>query len=254
MDASLIVVLAGSAVAGFVQGISGFAFALVATAIWTLVLTPQVSAPLVVACSLAGQLVSIRHVLPHLDLRRAAPLIVGGAVGIPVGILLLTRVDPVAFKAVVGGILAVYCPAMLLAGSLPQVTGGGVLADAAVGAVGGVMGGLGGLNGPAPTLWCALRGWPRDSQRAVFQSYILFAQFFTLLGYLLAGTVTADSVRLAAWAIPAMVLPNLLGTRLYARISDLAFRRVVLVLLFVTGLALLATNVPLLLAHGPARG
>jgi hypothetical protein len=32
------------------------------------------------------------------------------------------------------------------------------LADGGIGLIGGMMGGLGGLNGPAPTLWCSLRG------------------------------------------------------------------------------------------------
>jgi hypothetical protein len=34
MDSTLVVVLAGAVAAGFVQGLSGFAFGLVATSIW----------------------------------------------------------------------------------------------------------------------------------------------------------------------------------------------------------------------------
>lgn len=249
MDAQVAVVAAGAAVAGFVQGVSGFAFALVATAVWAQVLVPQVAAPLVVMCSLFGQALSIRYVLPNLDLRRAAPLLLGGVAGVPLGIALLDRVDPAGFKAAVGAILAVYCPAMLLARRLPLVTGGGRWADGAAGLVGGVMGGLGGLNGPAPTLWCALRGWDRDAARAVFQTYVLVVQAWTLAGYLVAGSVDAASLRLFAWAVPAMVVPNLLGVRLYARVSDVQFRRIVLLLLFLTGLGLLWNGVPALLAR-----
>lgn len=254
MDVQVALVVAGAAAAGFVQGISGFAFALVATAFWAQAgLPPQVAAPLVVMCSLAGQAMSIRYVLPYLDLRRAAPLLVGGALGVPLGILLLHRVDPAAFKIVVGLVLVIYCPVMLLAGRLPRVIGGGRWADGAAGLVGGVMGGLGGLNGPAPTLWCALRGWDRDVQRATFQTYVLCIQAWTLAGYLLSSSVGGASLRLLAWALPAMVVPNLLGVRLYSRISDLHFRRLVLLLLFATGLVLLLQGVPAALGRLVAR-
>ena len=252
MTHEIALVLAGAAAAGFVQGISGFAFGLIATAIWAPALPPQTFVPLLVICSLSGQLISIRRMLPYLDLRLAAPMVLGGACGVPLGIWLLRRIDPVTFKAVVGAILAVYCPAMLLAARLPRFAGGGRWADAAAGLAGGVMGGLGGLNGPAPTLWCALRGWERNTQRAVFQTFILFAHAFTLTGYIVSGGVGPEVIRLAFWALPAMLIPNLLGVALYARISDAAFRRVVLLLLFATGIALLLANVPILLARrGP---
>ena len=254
MTHEIALVLAGAAAAGFVQGISGFAFGLIATAVWAPVLPPQQFVPLLVICSLFGQLLTIRRMLPHLDLRLAAPMVLGGLCGVPIGIWLLRRIDPVAFKAVVGAILAVYCPAMLFAARLPRFTGGGGWADAAAGLVGGVMGGLGGLNGPAPTLWCALRGWERNTQRAVFQTFILFAHTFTLVGFAIAGTLGAEVGRLSLYALPAMLLPNLLGVALYARISDVAFRRVVLLLLFATGIALLLSTVPVLLArHGPGN-
>ena len=71
----------------------------------------------------------------------------------PIGVALLQRIDPDAFRLAVGILLVVWCPAMLLARELPRVDRGGRLADAAAGMVGGVMGGPGGLTGPAPTLW-----------------------------------------------------------------------------------------------------
>ncbi len=77
--------------------------------------------------------------------------------GAPLGVVLLQRIDPTAFKLAVGLLLVVWCPAMLLARGLPCVTRGGRLPDATARWIGG-MGGLGRLSGPAPTLWAALQG------------------------------------------------------------------------------------------------
>jgi uncharacterized membrane protein YfcA len=180
-------------------------------------------------------------------MRRVLPFLLGGVAGVPLGVLLLRVVDPLGFRLVVGLLLVVWCPAMLLARELPRVTRGGWLADAVAGLLGGVLGGLGGLSGPAPTLWTTLRGWGRDAQRAVLQSFNLAMHGLTMAAYLAAGTITAEAAWLFLVVAPAMLLPALLGARLYGRFGDEGFRRVVLALLAASGVILLATTLPQLL-------
>jgi hypothetical protein len=122
------------------------------------------------------------------------------------------------------------------------VTGGGKWADAGAGWVGGIMGGLGGLTGPAPTLWCALRGWSRDTQRAVFQSFNLVMQTVTMAAYVATGTIDAAAVWMFAIVAPAMLVPTLIGARLYQRFSDAGFRRLVLWLLTASGAMLVLSS------------
>ena len=55
MDSTWWIVIVGAIVAGFVQGLSGFAFSLVATSIWIWFLPPQLVAALAVFGALAGQ-------------------------------------------------------------------------------------------------------------------------------------------------------------------------------------------------------
>ena len=238
MTGSDALVLAGAAAAGFVQGVSGFALGLVAMVFWSGVLPPTVAAPLIALGSVAGQALSIRQVWPSLDLRRAAPMVLGGVLGVAPGVLLLPLIDPGAFRTVVGVLLCVYCPVMLLLGRIPHIRWGGRAADGAVGFIGGVMGGLAGLAGPAPILWCALRGWDRDTQRAMFQTFLLAAQAAGLVAFAAAGLLTAELGRLALWVLPAILVPSWLGTRLYARLGGETFRRLVLVVLLLTGAVL----------------
>jgi uncharacterized protein len=236
------VVAVGAAAAGFVQGLSGFAFGLVAMAIWAWVLDPALAAPLVVFGSLVGQLLSAGTIRRGFDARRVLPFVLGGVAGVPLGVALLRQIDPVGFRLAVGLLLVVWCPAMLFARDLPRITRCGRLADAVAGWIGGVMGGLGGLTGPAPTLWTTLRGWDRDAQRAVFQVFNLAMHAVTMASYLVAGTVTAEASRLFLVVAPAMLLPALLGARLYRRFSDLAFRRLVLGLLAAAGAVLVVSS------------
>jgi len=240
-------VLIGAVVGGFVQGLSGFAFGMVAMAFWAWSVEPQVAGPLVVACSFLGQLLSIGTVRSAFAPRLVLPFIAGGVLGVPLGALLLPRIDQTLFKAVIGALLVVWCSLMLIARNLPLVRGGGKLADAAVGIIGGIMGGLGGLSGPAPTLWCTLRGWERDAQRAVFQSFNLTMQTVTLATYGATGILTGEALRLVAVAAPAMLIPVLLGAKVYGRLSGVGFRRLLLALLLLSGIGLLASALPQLM-------
>jgi uncharacterized protein len=107
------------------------------------------------------------------DWTRVAPFIVGGLLGLPLGLWLLPRIDAAMFRGFVGALLALWCPLMLLAPRLPQLKAGDRVADGVAGAVGGLMGPLGGFSGAVPTLWCTLRGYERDTQRAVIQNFNL---------------------------------------------------------------------------------
>jgi len=65
--------------------------------------------------------------------------------------------------------------------------------------------------------------------------------------YLATGMVTRDMLPLFAMVAPAMLVPSLLGARVYIGISAARFRQVVLGLLTASGVALLAASVPRLL-------
>jgi uncharacterized membrane protein YfcA len=245
MDLILIVV-AGGVLAGFVQGLSGFGFGLTAMSLWAWTLEPQLAAVLGVFGALTGQLIQAITVRRGFDLRRLLPFLLGGLAGLPLGMWLLPRLDVPLFKGVLGLFIVVVCPLMFVAHRLPRISKGALAGDAISGAAGGAMGGLGGFTGVLPTLWCQLRGFEKDAQRAVIQNFNLTMLLVTFGSYLATGLVKRDMVPLLAILAPAMLVPSLLGARLYAGISDSGFRRVVLGLLTLSGVALLISAVPVL--------
>ena len=63
MEISFIFII-GACLAAFVQGLTGFAFALIAMSFWVWVLPPQISAPLVVFASLWCHIISLSKEQP----------------------------------------------------------------------------------------------------------------------------------------------------------------------------------------------
>lgn len=239
----------GAACAGFVQGLSGFGFSLVALSFWAWALPPQLAAVLSVFGALSGQLLAAFTVRRGFEAKKVLPFIAGGLLGLPIGLWLLPQVDVVSFRAFVGGLLALWCPAMLFSARLPHLAVGGRAGDAVAGMAGGLMGPLGGFTGAVPTLWCTLRGYERDTQRAVIQNFNLSMLAVTMASYLLRGQVQASMAPAMAVVLPALLLPALAGMRLYTRISPQTFRQIVLSLLTLSGLAMLANALPKLLAR-----
>lgn len=247
MDSTLWLLAGGAALAGFVQGLSGFAFGLVATSIWAWWLPPQLVAAMSVFGAMTGQIAAVLTARRPMRWPLLAPLLAGGLCGLPLGVWLLPTLDSVSFQFGLGLLLALWCPMMLMSRRIPRVAFGGHWADAVAGVAGGVAGALGGFTGPLPTLWCTLRGWDKDTLRGVIQNFNLVMLSATFVSYLASGLVTTAMLPQMAVVAPALLVPVLLGARLYTGISPEAFRRVVLALLTCAGLALLAKAVPALL-------
>jgi uncharacterized membrane protein YfcA len=233
-----VVVAAGALLAAFAQGLSGFAFSLIALSVWLHVLAPKVAGPLAIACSLTAQCFAIVHMSRHFRLKLLWPFLIGGLFGAPLGVLLLDYADPKLFRIGVGLFLLAYASFMLFAKPMTPVRAGGRLADGGIGFVGGVMGGLAGLSGAVPTAWCMLRGWAKDTSRSVYQPFNAAIQAMAMATLLGTGTLTRDVVTYMLISVPAMALGVWLGLKAYSRVSEVQFRRLVLWLLLASGASL----------------
>lgn len=233
----------GAASAGFVQGLSGFGFSLVSMSFWAWGLMPQQAAVLATIGGLIGQVLAAFGARRRVDWAAVWPFLAGGFCGLPLGFVLLGQVDVTGFRVFVGALLALWCPLMLFGSHLPRVPGGRV-ADAAAGAIGGLMGPLGGFTGAVPTLWCTLRGMQRDAQREVIQNFNLAMLGATTVVYAQQGLVTSADLPAIAVVALSLLVPTLVGMRVYHAISPQAFRNVVLGLLTASGVVMLAAALP----------
>ena len=234
------IIAAGAIFAGFVSGLAGFGTGLIALGFWLHVVGPLVAAPLVAIASVAAQLQSIGMVRHAIVPGRVMPFLVGGILGLPLGVWLLTLVEAGPFKLGTGIFLVLYSVVLLALGRPTFTLGAGPwrLADGSIGFSGGILGGIAGLSGALPTAWCGLRGWDKDEQRGVYQPYNLTILVLVLGAYSVQGLLTSETIILGAIALPGTLLGTWFGKKAYLRLGDMAFRRVVLLLLLFSGVSL----------------
>ncbi|HYU12362.1 MAG TPA: sulfite exporter TauE/SafE family protein [Stellaceae bacterium] len=230
---------AGTFAAAFVTGLAGFAFGIVAAAVWVHFLAPAQAAALIVAFGLIVQGVSVWKLRRAIKWPRLVPFLIGGAIGVPIGAEVLRWTAPGNLRVAVGAILVVFSLWNLFRPSLASMARAGVVADGAVGVVNGVIGGATGLAGIAAVIWCSLRGWPPAEQRAVFQPAGVAVFVMTGLWLGGAGMIGLDTLRLFLIGLPALAVGTWAGLKLFGRLDDAAFRRIVLALLLISGLSLL---------------
>ena len=99
---------AGIFAAAFVTGLAGFAFGIVAAAVWLHFLAPNQVAPLIAAFALIVQGASVWKLRRAVKFGRIWPFVLGSAIGVPLGAELLRWAPAVQMRMAVGGLLIAF--------------------------------------------------------------------------------------------------------------------------------------------------
>ncbi len=242
-SSTLAFLLFGALCAGFVTGFAGFGTGLVASGFWFHVLPPAFVPPMVVMASVTGQLIGLAKLRPKFDWPRAAPYLLGGALGVPLGVVALSYASPGLLRLCAGIFLVCYAASQLSGLTRLSIgSWGGRPSDAAVGLGGGILGGFAGLSGPLPLIWLQLRGGPSATQRAVYQPFNLIVLAIAGAGMATAGRIDMAVLQAMLLAVPGTALGAWLGAHFYRKASEVLFRRVVLALLLASGLLLVGQS------------
>jgi uncharacterized membrane protein YfcA len=228
---------AGTFAAGFVTGLAGFAFGIVAATVWLHFLAPAQVAPLIAAFALIVQGASVWKLRRAVRIGRIWPFVLGSAIGVPFGAELLRFAPVVQMRMAVGGLLVAFA---LYNWFRPDSTvAARAMADGTVGVVNGVVGGATGLAGIAAVVWCNLRGWPPAEQCAVFQP--VGVATFVMIALWLGGTgmIGSATAMLFLLGLLALALCTWAGLKSFGRLNEAGFRRVVFGLLLLSGVSLL---------------
>ena len=243
MDATVLAIfLVSTFCGGIVTGLAGFAMGLVVSGVWLHIFTPLQTTTFIVGFGLLVQSYAIWRLRRSFNWRHVVPLIIGSVVGVPIGASLLPYIEPAYLRLGVGVLLIFYGIYGLLAPPIPPLPANRP-AEVGIGFVNGILGGMTGLAGVFVTIWAASRGWSRHEQRSVYQPVLLASFILTAISLAAHGAVTATVVKYYLAGLPALGAGMLIGFALYGRIGEATFRKVVLLLLLVSGCVLVVPEI-----------
>ncbi|WP_342723507.1 sulfite exporter TauE/SafE family protein [Bradyrhizobium sp. B097] len=236
---------AGSAAGGFINGLAGFGTALFALSFWLQILPPTEAVSMVVIMSVVSGLQGVALVRQSIQDNpvRLSRFLVPGLAGIPVGTNLLAVVNPLTIKLVVATFLISYGGFIMARRGLPRSARQWPVVDCCVGFVGGILGGAASLSGVVPTMWCALQPWTKSEQRAVLQPFNVLILAISAAVFCASGYYSAQTVPLILIALPITLIFAQIGIWTFKRMTDDQFRRLLVGLMFASGVILVAKEV-----------
>ena len=243
MDYGYIAFLAaGAAAGGFINGLAGFGTALFALGFWLQIMPPIMAVPIVVVMSVISGLQGawvVRHAIFDQP-KRLARFLVPGIAGVPLGVAALTALDPQYVKITIGGMMLFYGGFFVLSRSLPKFDRPTPIVDSVIGFLGGILGGAASLSGALPTMWCSMRPWTKTETRAVLQPFNIAILSLAAVVFILRGNYTWVVVQNILLALPITLLFAQIGIALFKRLEDDQFRRLLITMMFISGIILLA--------------
>jgi uncharacterized protein len=237
LDVTLVLMVISVFAGSIVAGVAGFAFSAVSGAILLHWVPATTAVPLLLACSITTQLLSITKLWSTMQWRKCMPFLLGGFIGIPVGTKLLEGLDAHVFAVAFGIFLVCYGAYMLLGPNI-VIRRGNRLVDVAAGFAGGITGGSIAFPGAIPTIWCSIRGLAKHDQRGIVQPFILLMQLATLFYFSKLGIIASGTLATYLLCAPAVLGGTWLGLRLFDCVDDVMFRRLVLTFLLISGATL----------------
>jgi uncharacterized membrane protein YfcA len=234
-------VMAAVLVAALVSSIAGFAFSAICGAmLFKLINNPVEVVELMMVCSIAGQTWMTWALRHSITWRPLLLFLLGGLLGLPLGFYILLHSDAVVYSRGTGALLVLYAAYMLFRRPILWRRQRPLL-DSLSGFVGGITGGAAAFPGAFVTIWCGMKGWDKERQRALYQPFILVMQVaaIAILTLLRPRGAIAPSLVLSSMVyLPAMLCGTMLGMTYFQRLNERQFFVAVNMLLIISGVSL----------------
>jgi uncharacterized membrane protein YfcA len=217
--------------AAIVRGYSGFGFSLLVITALSLLMPPATIIPSMFMLEIAASLHLLPAIWKDIHWRTLAPLIIGCAIGTPLGVWFLANVPaPPMQVALALFVLTAVC--FLWWGFVLKAMPGTV-ASGAVGAASGLANGAFGIGGPPAILFYFASPAGNVAGRASLIAYFLMTDVIGLTFLSREGLITRPTLYMATIFLPALILGNWIGARGFKRTDPATFRKGVLILLAV---------------------
>ena len=107
--------------------------------------------------------------------------------------------------------------------------------------IGGILGGLFGVGGPPVVLYFLAVADSKEHYIGTTQMFFLFNMIYDFIGRILSGMVTAVTLQNALLSVPTILIGLWIGARLFERIDAEILKKIVYFLMFLDGCYMLLT-------------
>jgi len=224
-------------VAGIIRGYSGFGFSMVAVMSLSLIFPPVEVVPLILVLEIVASVSLLPRVWRQVDWRSLLWLSMGVLLGTPAGVYLLANVPARPMRAAIA--ITVMTLVVLLWRGFALKTMPGRNQTLFTGVASGLLNGAATIGGPPVILFYLSTPAGVAVSRASIIAFFLGLDFLTFVICLSQGLVHAKTGVMAGACLIPLLIGISLGSHFFNQSNEESFRRKVLVLLMILGIAAL---------------
>lgn len=220
----------------FVQAVAGFGLPMVATPFLVALFGIRTAVPLLAIIILELQIIMIVRYRLALDTRTVLRISAAAILGIPIGVLLLSRIPETISITLLGLLLIFYVLYSIFGLPIPE------LKDSKWAYFFGFLSGMGGgaynMAAPSMIIYADTQRWEPRLFKGNLQVCFLIITVVAILTHALSGNLNSNVLIKSTIAIPFVLLAALTGFYLDRFINPALFRKIVLALLLALGVNL----------------
>ena len=231
----VVAISAALVLAALLRSYTGVGFALAAVPVLSLFLAPGEVVVLIASLTVAANLIGIETFRRDYPPLQVGPLLLTSVVGTVFGVYFLSGLSPRQFQLAIG--VAVLLAAVMLTVYRPRPAATRRRWGAFAGLLSGLMNGAFAIPGPPVVIYAMASEREPARSRALLMYFFTFSALIALATFAWAGYVGWRSLQLLVLGLPAMLVGDQLGLRLFRRFGDRVYRRVALLVLYAIGVA-----------------
>jgi len=220
-------------IAGFIQGLTSFGLSIVAIPLLIRIIPLQEVVPIIIVLALLTNTLVLFPVRKEIKFRKFIPLVLMGILFLPVGAYSLKYLNPYYLKLCFGTLITVFSLLLILKKTFPikNEKVGFII----TGSLSGFLNGSLSLSGPPVVLFLSNQGIDKNTFRANITLYFLILNVIAIMVFLATGLMNRFVGEQILFLAPALIAGVLTGIKISKKLKDETFRRLVLVVLLLSG-------------------
>ena len=219
---------------GFVQGLTGFGFSLIAVPFFLKVYPFRESVPLVAILFLVTNLLIVFSCIKYIDIKKFRLLFLTSIVFVPIGSYSLLYINPAYLKIVFGIIVLFFSVLLFFKKAIPIKNE--KIGYAVTGSLSGFLSGSLAIGGPPAVIFLSNQGIEKNVFRANLTFFLLILNSLSIGTHVVNGLLDSVIFGRILYLIPSLLIGVFLGIMLSKKVNEAVFKRITLILLFFTGL------------------
>lgn len=224
--------------AGISTELTGFGVATISMALLPFFLPLSLAVPLIAGISTVSTGI-VAYRTKTLGLwRYMLPLVLGSAVGIPLGMFMLKGIDEGKLLFALAMFLIIYSIYGIF-GRLPSVNATPTKSSF-MGVIAGFSNATLNIHGPIVGLYATSdKKFSRNETRDIIATYMFFAGVFTVSGHYLSGNINEEIITYFLYALPFLFIGLFIGSKIFNKLNKEGVKKFIFIFILIAGFMML---------------